>query len=126
MIKRAEGRGDLHGIKICRGTPIVNHLLFAYESFLFFEANEQECNVMKLILTTFEAASGQAINFNKSEIFYSRNVSEETRVGLSNLLGVRVCLGTGNYLGLPSIIGRKKKVTFNYLKDWKKINSWSG
>jgi len=36
------------------------------------------------------------------------------------------CLGTGSYLGLPSMIGRKKKVVFKYLKDtiWKKINHW--
>ncbi|CAJ2647159.1 unnamed protein product [Trifolium pratense] len=31
------------------------------------------------------------------------------------------------YLGLPSLIGRSKKATFNFIKDrvWKKINSWS-
>lgn len=34
------------------------------------------------------------------------------------------CLGTRRYLGLSSMIGKKKKVVFNYLKDkiWKKIN----
>ena len=36
-------------------------------------------------------------------------------------------LGIGKYLGLPSMIGRSKKATFNFIKDrvWKKINSWS-
>jgi hypothetical protein len=36
-------------------------------------------------------------------------------------------LGTGKYLGLPSMIGRSKKAIFNFIKDrvWKKINSWS-
>ncbi|MCH89306.1 RNA-directed DNA polymerase (Reverse transcriptase), partial [Trifolium medium] len=43
-------------------------------------------------------------------------------------MGVRHVLGTGNYLGLPSMIGRKKKDVFAYLKDriWKRINSWRG
>lgn len=128
LIKRAEGRGDIHGIQICQGAPSVSHLLFADDSFLFFRASERECNVMKSILATFEAASGQAVNFNKSEICYSKNVDDGTRLALSNILGVQTCLGSGKYLGLPSLIGRKKKATFNYLKDRvrKKINSWSG
>ncbi|PNX89307.1 ribonuclease H, partial [Trifolium pratense] len=43
-------------------------------------------------------------------------------------MGVRHVLGTGNYLGLPSMIGRKKKDVFAYIKDrvWKRINSWKG
>jgi ribonuclease HI len=43
-------------------------------------------------------------------------------------MGVRHVLGTGKYLGLPSMIGRKKKEVFSYLKDriWKRINSWRG
>lgn len=36
-------------------------------------------------------------------------------------------MGTGKYSGLPYLIGRNRKATFNYLKDrvWKRINSWS-
>ena len=36
-------------------------------------------------------------------------------------------LGTRKYLGLPSMVGRSKKATFNFIKDrvWQKINSWS-
>jgi hypothetical protein len=47
---------------------------------------------------------------------------------LSRIMGVRHVLGTANYLGLPSMIGRKKKETFAYVKDriWKRINSWRG
>jgi hypothetical protein len=42
--------------------------------FLIFRANSNEVEAVKNILATFEAASGQAINFHKFEIFYSRNV----------------------------------------------------
>ncbi|MCI13282.1 RNA-directed DNA polymerase (Reverse transcriptase) [Trifolium medium] len=43
-------------------------------------------------------------------------------------MGVSHVLETGNYLGLPSMIGRKKKDTFAFVKDriWKRINSWRG
>ncbi|XP_045790350.1 uncharacterized protein LOC123885137 isoform X2 [Trifolium pratense] len=43
-------------------------------------------------------------------------------------MGVKHVMGTGTYLGLPSMVGRSKKATFGYIKDriWKKINSWRG
>jgi len=36
-------------------------------------------------------------------------------------------MGTGKYLGLPSIVGRSNEATFAFIKDhiWHKINSWS-
>lgn len=74
LIVRPESRGDLHGIKICRGAPIISHLLFTVDSFLFFRANEREVLVMKEILSTYENATGQAINLKKSEVYYSRNI----------------------------------------------------
>lgn len=41
---------------------------------------------------------------------------------------MRAALGGGKYLGLPSIIGKSKKSTFQYKKErvWKKLNSLSG
>lgn len=35
-------------------------------------------------------------------------------------------LNTGGYLGLPSLIGRRKKTVFSHLKDrlWGRIQSW--
>jgi hypothetical protein len=80
------------------------------------------------ILKTYEEASGQEINLTKSEVFFSRNLSMAAQEDLSNIMGVRHVLGTGNYLGLPSMIGRKKKSVFAYIKDriWKRINSWRG
>jgi hypothetical protein len=38
LIRQAENRGELHGIKICRKAPIISHLLFADDCFLFFKA----------------------------------------------------------------------------------------
>ncbi|XP_058765192.1 uncharacterized protein LOC131638639 [Vicia villosa] len=43
-------------------------------------------------------------------------------------MGVRHVLGTGTYLGLPSMIGRSKRSIFSFIKDriWNRINSWKG
>ncbi|MCH80906.1 replication protein A 70 kDa dna-binding subunit, partial [Trifolium medium] len=127
LIRQAEARGDIHGTKICRNAPIISHLLFADDCFLFFRATENEAHIMKNILSTYEKASGQAISLPKSEIFRSRNVPQSLKNSIANLLGAQAVLGTGKYLGLPSMVGRSKKATFNFIKDrvWRKINSWS-
>jgi hypothetical protein len=48
-------------------------------------------------------------------------------ISIANILGVQPVLGTGKYLGLPSMIGRSHKATFSFIKEriWKKLNSWS-
>jgi hypothetical protein len=126
LIHKAVDRGDLHGIKICRGAPVVSHLLFADDCFLFCRSNLSETNKLMEILKIYEMASGQEINLSKSEVFFSRNMSRAAQEDLSNIMGVKHVLGTGTYLGLPSMVGRSKKDTFAYVKDriWKRINGW--
>jgi hypothetical protein len=128
LIKKSVASGNLHGVKICRGAPTVSHLLFADDCFLFCRSTLEETNHLMHILKVYEAASGQEINLTKSEVFFSRNLSMAAQEDLSRIMGVRHVLGTGNYLGLPSMIGRKKKNIFAYIKDrvWKRINSWRG
>jgi hypothetical protein len=58
LIKKYEGRGDIHGVKVCRGAPSLSHLLFADDCFLFFRADAREAHCMKQILNDYERASG--------------------------------------------------------------------
>jgi hypothetical protein len=117
LLRRSEARGELHGIKVCRGAPILSHLLFADDCFLFCRADVRESTKLKEILKEYEEGSGQAINFQKSEIFFSSNTNEETRRSIKSIFHVSESLGTGKYLGLPSLIGRNKKAIFGYLRD---------
>jgi hypothetical protein len=128
LIKKYENKGDIHGVKVCRGAPSLSHLLFADDCFLFFRADIREAQCMKRILNDYEKASGQAINYSKSEVYFSRNTPNDIKGTMSETLGVTEVMGTGRYLGMPSMIGRNKKALFGYLKDrmWKKIQSWSG
>lgn len=77
LIEKSISSRDLHGTSICQSAPRNSHLLFADNCFLFFWATLEECNNMKSILTTYELASGQAINYNKSSIFFIRNVPHD-------------------------------------------------
>ncbi|GAU30144.1 hypothetical protein TSUD_360370 [Trifolium subterraneum] len=110
LIHQAVGRGDLHGVKICRGAPEVSHLLFADNCFLFCRANVAEVNELMRILHTYETTSGQEVNLVKSEVFISQNMSQEAKEDLSRILGVKLVLGTSIYLGLPSMVGRSKEI----------------
>ncbi|GAU43422.1 hypothetical protein TSUD_334850 [Trifolium subterraneum] len=103
LIHQAVGRGDLHGVRICRGAPEVSHLLFADDCFLFCRANVAEVNELMRILHTYETASGQEVNLVKSEVFISRNMSHAAKEDLSRILGVKLVLGTGGGLGVGLI-----------------------
>ena len=117
LIKQSEQRGELHGNKVCRKAPKITHLLFADDSMLFFKAEERKCRAMHIILTEYERESGEAINFQKSCIFFSRNVSPNSKDLVISILGVQSHLNTGRYLGLPSLIGKSKREVFGFLKD---------
>jgi hypothetical protein len=122
LIRDAENRGTIFGTRICKGAPAVSHLLFADDCFFFFKAEEGEAQVMKNILSIYESASGQAISLPKFNFFCSSNVPEPLQNNLASILGVHVVLGTGKYLGLPSMIGINRNSTFPFIKDrvWQK------
>ncbi|XP_073318173.1 uncharacterized protein [Primulina huaijiensis] len=126
LIRNAERLGHIHGIKVCRGAPSIIHLFFADDSMLFFQANATEGKYVKNIIERYEKASGQAINLSKSGIMYNGNVPNNEKAAISDLLGISTGLDTSRYLGLPSLIGRKKKQIFAYLKDrvWARLQGW--
>jgi hypothetical protein len=68
-----ECRGLIHGTRICRGISSISLLLFADDSFLLCKATLSKVTTLKHILDTYEATRGQAINYKKSAITYSRN-----------------------------------------------------
>jgi len=69
---------------------------------------------MKNILSTYESASSRLLAYLT---YCSRNVNDPLKQTFTNILGVQVVLGTGKYLGLPSMIGRDRNATFSYIKD---------
>lgn len=68
------------------------------------------------ILTIYANASGQEINLTKSEVLFNHKLSIPAQDNIANIMGVRHVLRTSTYLGLSSMIGRRKKETFLLLR----------
>ncbi|XP_019165702.1 PREDICTED: uncharacterized protein LOC109161665 [Ipomoea nil] len=103
LLQQAQLRGDLHG------------------------ATAQEAWVVKQCLSLYEEMSGQAVNYYKSSICYSKNTRDEHREEIAGILGVVQAPNFGKYLGLPSFVGRNRRAVFSYIDDKirQRIGSWN-
>ncbi|KAL6225497.1 hypothetical protein ACLB2K_004347 [Fragaria x ananassa] len=114
------------GMQIAPTAPTLHHLLFADDSLFFGKATEEECQQYQNILYTYEIASGQRVNLQKSCVTFSRHMNMDKQLELAEILGVERVEKHDRYLGLPTHVGRKKTASFNYLKEklTKKVVSW--
>ncbi|XP_021602514.2 receptor-like protein 56 [Manihot esculenta] len=94
------------------------------DSLLFFNARLDEADSIKSILNTYAATSGQVVNFNKSDIFFSFNVVSSVRSNISNILNVHSLLSHNVYLMLHSLIGRIKKLLVGSKREGRRGTNW--
>ncbi|KAG7600499.1 Reverse transcriptase zinc-binding domain [Arabidopsis suecica] len=127
LCKRAQVKGTLTGIRVAKGSPRVNHLLFADDTMFFCKSDSKGCAALLSILQRYEAASGQKINTQKSAITFSAKTNNGTKERVKKDLNIQKEGGQGKYLGLPELFGRKKKDLFSQIVDRikQKALSWS-
>ena len=126
LIQQAESSGSLRGVSLCRAGPKVSHLFFADDSLLFCRANQQDSNTILEILHQYERASGQQINREKTQLFFSTNIDQAMQELIKTKIGVLATHHIESYLGLPTFVGRGKKKSFSYLREriWHKMQGW--
>ena len=76
LLQQAEVDVSIKGVSISRNGPWVSHLFFANDSVLFCRATESECQKSLDILAIYERGSGQKINQDKTNIFFSSNTQQ--------------------------------------------------
>ncbi|XP_075636614.1 uncharacterized protein LOC142608835 [Castanea sativa] len=78
------------------------------------------------ILALYEQASGQQLNKEKTTIFFSKAVNEDTKSEITSFLGVPEVKEYEKYLGLSTVVGRNKKASLIYIKEriWSKLQGW--
>ena len=114
LINKAAIDGSIRGVSLCRNEPKLTHLLFADDSLIFCRAKEDECQTLLKVLAKYKRASGQQINRAKTTLFFSKSTFEEVKGVIKDMLGVNVVHQYEKYLGLPFLVGRRKKESFTH------------
>jgi hypothetical protein len=89
LIHKAADTKEIHGIKVARSAPQLSHLFFADDSLLFTRASSHEASKILNILSTYQRASGQVVNLDKSEASFSRNVRNDDKDMICNMMGAK-------------------------------------
>ena len=108
MMKRAEGADLLLGFRADGRRDegvFVSHLLFADDTILFCDANEEQILHVRMLLLCFEAVTGLKVNALKSEMV---PIGEVPNVHvLAEILGCRIGSLPMTYLGMPLGVSHK-------------------
>lgn len=126
LLIQAERSKLIHGLKFGQHISI-SHLLFAYDSLIFFsKASIKDFQHLKDLFDCYATASGQIFNFEKSCMFFSDSVCANQISAIKRIFQLNVVTKHEKYLRMPSMIRRKKKNFFNKikLKVQSKISSW--
>lgn len=102
MTNEVVSAGKWKPIQLSRDGPKLSHLFFTDDLTLFAEASIEQMEMIKECLNAFTSASGQRVNFVKSQIFFSPDVEDRLAIKLETISGRR-------YLGINAIHGRVTK-----------------
>ena len=117
LLHRVSEAGTLRGLQVCKRSPHITHLFFADDSLLFCNATIADCEEIQRLLLVYEIATGQQVNRQKTSLFFSPNTAVEIQEDIKQRFGADIIHQHEKYLGLPSLVGRNKRNTFQQLKE---------
>ena len=126
LLHHAAESAQIRGVSICKKGPQLTHLFFTDDSLLFCRSSTFECLKIQNILDSYERASGQQLNKSKTSLFFSKSTPAESIDQIISFLGVQEVKQYEKYLGLPTLVGRNKKVSLRFIKErvWGKLQGW--
>lgn len=98
-LARRVAEGCMREVKASRHGHGLSYLLFAYDLLMFSEENADQLACIKEGMYLFCSCSCQRVNYTKSSMFCSANVSEQVVVSPTNQLGIPLRSNMGKYLG---------------------------
>jgi hypothetical protein len=81
--------------------PLINHLLFANYSLLFFKGSRNGVEELSTPLTSYYQASYQRINKDKSSILFTKGCPQSNIDVIKGILEVNNEAMNERYLGMP-------------------------
>lgn len=100
------------GIKVARTAPLISHMLFADDSYIFSKGNMASADSVLKLLKIFKLASDRKSTWTNSRCFSVKNASNSLKMELCQKLRFTEADDHSLYLGLPNTIGRNKTITF--------------
>jgi len=104
----------------------ISHLLFANDLLLFAEASIKQAHCIMHCLDLFCQASGQKINSQKTEIYFSKNVYQQLKEDILQHTGYNHVNNMGWYSGANISPGRATRGKFHNVIDkiQNKLSGW--
>lgn len=88
----------------------VSHVSFADDLMLIAEASLDQALIIHDVLAEFCSKSSQKVNLQKSKVFFSKNLRDNTTSELCQVLGMESTHDIGIYLGAPMVYQRATKI----------------
>ncbi|XP_059446415.1 uncharacterized protein LOC132177961 [Corylus avellana] len=126
LLSRADQKGNIRGVPTSKKGHRLNHLFFADDSLLFCRAGKCHWNRLTKLLKSYEDASGQKLNKEKTDVFFRRNTSNVSKQKILDISGIPLSQRFDTYLGLPALVGKSRTAAFKNIKDrvWKRLQDW--
>ena len=118
--------GNLKGIKVCRNSPSVSHLMYVDDILVACRASMENIEAINRCFGLYCAWSGQEINSEKSQLLFSLKTKPQCKHSILRLMGFKEVTAGTIYLGNQLVFGRNKSKEFGRLRDrlQNKMEGW--
>ncbi|XP_060973869.1 uncharacterized protein LOC133039086 [Cannabis sativa] len=118
--------GHIQGFKVSRDGPVITHLMFSDDVILFKKASVKEAKGFLRCLEDYCSWSGQAVNYQKSTVFFSKGVSSGLAREIAGILNMKRMKNDATYLGLPLFrsLNRSRDLRFLVDRALQRVRSW--